>query len=48
LILALARFEIVTKDQTGALEKDWAAYRKQYRLDIEGRALVGVPQSCPH
>jgi hypothetical protein len=30
------------------LEKDWAAYRKQHRLDIEGRALVGVPQSRAH
>jgi len=48
LILALARFEIASKDQTRGLEKDWAAYRKQHRLDIEGRALVGVPQSCPH
>jgi hypothetical protein len=48
LILALARFEIASKDQTRALEKDWAAYRKQHRLDIEGRALVGVPQSRAH
>jgi len=48
LILASARFEIASKDQPRALEKDWTAYRKQHRLDIEGRALVGVPQSCPH
>jgi hypothetical protein len=48
LILALARFEIASKDQARALEKDWAAYRKQHGLDIEGRALVGTPQSCPH
>jgi hypothetical protein len=48
LILALARFEIASKDETRALEKDWAAYRKQHRLDIEGRALVGVPQGCLH
>ena len=48
LILALARFEIATKDQTRVLEKEWAAYREQHRLDIEGRALVGVLQSCPH
>ena len=47
LILALARFRIAPKARTRALEKDWAAYRKQHRLDIEGRA-VGVPQSCPH
>jgi len=48
LILALARFEIASKDQTRALERAWAQYRKQRRLDIEGRALVGVPQSCSH
>jgi len=48
LILALVRFEIASKDQTRALEKEWAAYRKQHRLDIEGRALVGIPQSCQH
>ena len=46
LILALARFEIASKDQTRTLERAWAQYRKQRRLDIEGRALVGVPQSC--
>ena len=48
LILALARFEIASKDQTRVLEKEWAAYREQHRLGVEGRALVGVPQSCSH
>ena len=48
LILALARFEIASKDQTRVPEKEWAAYRKQHRLDIEGRALAGAPKSCPH
>jgi hypothetical protein len=48
LILALARFEIGSKDQARALEKEWAAYRKQHRLDIEGRASVGTPQGCSH
>ena len=48
LILALARFKIASKDQSRTLEKDWAAYRKQHRLDIQGRAQVGVSQSCPH
>jgi hypothetical protein len=48
LILALARFAIAPKDQTRAQEKEWAAYRKQHRLDIEGRALVGDAQSCRH
>jgi hypothetical protein len=37
LILALARFEIASKDQTGALENAWAAHRKPYRLDVEER-----------
>ena len=48
LILALARFEIASRDQTRVLEKEWAAYREQYRLDIEGRALIAGPQSCSH
>jgi hypothetical protein len=48
LILALARFEIASKDQTRALEKAWAQYRKQHRLDIEGRALVRVSPICSH
>ena len=48
VILALARFEIASKDQTRAMEKAWAQYRKQHRLDIEGTALVGTPQSCSH
>src|SRR5262249_42933845 len=43
LILALARFEIASKDQTRALEKAWKRYRKQHRLDIEGRTVVGGP-----
>jgi uncharacterized protein (DUF2235 family) len=33
LILAVARFGIASKDQTHALEKAWAEYRKQQRLD---------------
>jgi hypothetical protein len=48
LILALARFEIASKDQTRALEKEWAAYRKQHQLDVEGKAPSGAPESCPH
>ena len=48
LILRLARFEIASKDQTRALEKEWAAYRKQYQLDVEGKATVGGLESCPH
>ncbi len=48
LILAVARFGIASKDQTRELEKSWAEYRKQHRLDIEGKAPSRVPGSCPH
>jgi hypothetical protein len=48
LILALARFEITSKDQTRALEKEWAAYRKQHQLDVEGKATAEGLESCPH
>src|SRR6266700_4118122 len=43
LILALGRFGIASKDQTRALEKAWAEYRKQQRLDIEGKVPSRVP-----
>jgi len=48
LILALARFEIASKNQTRVLEKEWVAYRKQHQLDVEGKAAVGDLESCPH
>ena len=48
LILALGRFGIASKDQTRALEKAWAEYRKQHRMDIEGKVPSRVPGSCPH
>ena len=48
LILALARFKIISKDQSHAFEREWAAYRKQRRLDVEGRASAGIPESCRH
>jgi hypothetical protein len=48
LILALARFEIASKYQTRALDKEWAAYRKQHQLDVEGKATAGGLESCPH
>ena len=44
LILALGRFGIASKDQTRALEKAWAEYRKQHRLDIEGKSPHGSRQ----
>lgn len=48
LILALARFEVAPQDQTRALEKEWAAYRKQHRLNVEGKASAGVAESSRH
>jgi len=48
LILALARFEIAPKHETRALEKAWATYREQYRLNIQGKVSAGDPQGCPH
>ena len=48
LILALARFEIASRDRARALEREWAAYRKQYQLDVAGKASAGGPEDCPH
>ena len=48
LISALGRFEIASKDQTRALEKAWAEYRKHHRLSIEGKVSAEVPEGCPH
>jgi hypothetical protein len=48
LILAFARFEIASKDQTRVLEKEWAEYRKRYQLDVEGKATAVALESCPH
>jgi hypothetical protein len=48
LILALARFEMASKDETRAMEKAWAEYRKQHRLSIEGKVSAEVPEGCRH
>jgi len=48
LILAVARFGIASKDQTCRLQKAWVEYRKQNRLDIEGKAPSRVPGRYPH
>jgi len=48
LILAVARFGIASKDQSHALEKAWAEYRKQHQLDVERKNSSRVPRSCPH
>jgi hypothetical protein len=48
LILALARFQIASKEQTRALEKIWATYRKEHQLDREGKISAGFSEICPH
>jgi hypothetical protein len=48
LILALARFGIASKEQTRALEKIWATYRKEHQLDREGKISAGFSEICPH
>jgi hypothetical protein len=48
LILALARFEITSKEQARTLEKAWAEYRKQRRLDVEGKVQGSSMDVCNH
>jgi hypothetical protein len=48
LILALARFGIASKEQARALEKAWAEYRKQWRLDVEGKVQGSFRDVCHH
>ena len=47
MILSLTRFGIAA----GALEKDWAAYRKENGLDLYGKSLASPAiqvTSCAH
>jgi len=39
MILSLGRFGIASADQTHALEKAWAAKRKDSGLDLYGRGI---------
>jgi hypothetical protein len=49
MILSLIRFGIATAGQARPLEKTWAAYRKQYGLDLYGVAsLVNEAAGCGH
>ena len=48
LILALARFEITSKDKARALEKEGAAYRQHRRLTGEGKVVEEMPETCLH
>ena len=40
MILSFARFGIAPAEPTHALEKGWAAYRKQIGLDIYGKSTA--------
>jgi len=51
MILSLARFGIAATELTHALQKDWAAYRKENGLDLYGKSLASPPTqitSCGH
>jgi hypothetical protein len=51
MVLSLARFGIAPAEQIHALEKQWAAHRKQNALDLYGKR-VASPQvedsPCTH
>jgi hypothetical protein len=40
MILSLGRFGIASASQTSAIEKRWAAHRKQHGLDLDGKSKV--------
>jgi hypothetical protein len=49
MILSLLRFEIAPAEQVHALEKSWAAHRKQNTLDILGKPAQPTPATlCRH
>ena len=51
MILAVGRFGVGPVGQVKALEKGWAAYRKEYGLDLHGRAAAGMTTTalvCSH
>lgn len=45
LILALARFEIASPDETRELEKAWKRYRQSEQLDLYGLPFGGLTPS---
>ena len=45
LILALGRFGITSQRDTKGIERDWAEYRVQNRLDLYGQAQATVSES---
>jgi hypothetical protein len=51
MIFSLSRFGIAASEQIKALEKGWAAYRKQNRLDLYGKSMTSPPTNifrCVH
>jgi len=51
MILSLNRFGIATAEQAHALEKAWAAYRKENGLDLYGKRVAWPPTQivkCVH
>jgi hypothetical protein len=51
MILSLGRFGIASSAQTSAIEKRWAAHRKQHGLDLDGKSIVGphaAVRVCAH
>jgi hypothetical protein len=51
MILSLNRFGIAPAEPTYALEKGWAAYRKQKGLDLFGKGIASPsaqPARCNH
>jgi len=48
LILALGRFGITSQKDTKRIERDWAEYRVQNRLDLYGQASATVAESHSH
>ena len=45
LILALGRFDIASQKDTKRIERDWAKYRVQNRLDLYGQASATAAES---
>jgi len=45
LILALGRFGITSKKDSKRIERDWAEYRVQNRLDLYGQASAAAVES---
>ena len=51
MVLSLARFGIAPAEQIHALEKQWAAYRKQSALDLYGKRIASTrveDSPCTH